>query len=212
MGLLAVHAAASATDSQLVMATWGLVLATFLLFLASIVPAVGQFRDWSGKKKSIASTVIPVLHGARRRTEEIRDELLSTDCGQEEKNQLTYDMAINNKNYLSKLDDMPGLTLDQRLEISVFRNHLGIIGARMSFVAYGDPDNESDLSAEEHLRAATISAQAALISLDRLDRLFTRFRKGIYTDLMLSRMNSDEDAAEKQLVDIRRERLQRSPK
>jgi hypothetical protein len=212
VGLLAVHAAANSTDSQLIMATWGLVLATFLLFLASIVPAVGQFRDWSGKKKAVASTVIPLLHAARSNTTWLLDELLSTDTSEKENNEHLYNAAVNHSHFYSKLDDIPGLSLDQRLEMTILRRQLGAIGSAMSFVAHGDPDNESDLSAEEHLRRATIFAKATLISMDRADRLFTRFRKGSYADEMMSYFDKDFDEAEKQLVDIRRKRREQSQK
>lgn len=44
-------------EDQLVLATWGLVVATLLLFLfaAGAIPAIAQFREWRERKNSLAS-------------------------------------------------------------------------------------------------------------------------------------------------------------
>jgi hypothetical protein len=208
VGLLTVHAAASSTDSQLVMATWGLVLATALLFLSSIVPAIGQFRDWSGKKKAIASTVIPVLHATRSHMEEVRDELLSINYTEQDKIETTYGIMRAIIDQTSELEDLPNLSLDQRLELFVLQNHLRSVSIHLSFTIGEDPELKSSLTPEEQFRRAVVQVQASFLSLDRLDRFFARFRRKTFTDEMTSRGDKDNDVAEKQLVDIRRRRLE----
>ncbi len=202
---LAAHVVATATDPKLVLATWGLVLATFLLFLASIVPAVGQFRDWSNKKKAIASTVIPVLHATRNHMLEIRSGLLSTDYMAQDTVAGIHGLVDRTRRHTAELEDSPGLSLDQRLELYVLLSHLGFLQIRLSVVASGDPNKESVVSIEEQFRQAIIQVQAALLSLDRLDNFFARSRRGTFTDEMIARVEHDNDEAEKQLVDIRRQ-------
>ena len=198
-------------ESQLVEATWGLVAATSLLFLASVVPAVGQFVSWSNSKKSLASDLIPVLHGMRTRATSMRSQLLSLTWPVSSENIVPLE---NDANYLrsefKKLENYENLSLDQRLEIYVLGSQIVVLRFHLSWLCSpGDPEEEeSAISDEQRLRESIIYCQAALLSLDRLDQLFVGVRKKYhgrtFTEEMLARSSQDFDQAEKQLVDIRR--------
>ena len=187
-------------ESQLVEATWGLVAATSLLFLASAVPAVGQFVSWSNKKKSLASDLIPVLHVMRTRATNMRSELLSLTSPVSSDEIVSLE---NDANYmrsdLKKLENHENLSLDQRLEIYVLGSQVVVLRFHLSWLCSpGDPEvEESAVSDEQRLRESIIYCQATLLSLDRLDRLFVGVRKKYhgrtFTQEMLARSSQDFD-------------------
>jgi hypothetical protein len=120
----------------------------------------------------------------------------------------------NDANYmrseLKKLQNYENLSLNQRLEIYVLGSQIVVLRFHLSWLCSpGDPEEEeSAISDEQRLRESIIYCQAALLSLDRLDRLFVGVRKKYhgrtFTQEMLARSSQDFDQAEKQLVDIRR--------
>jgi hypothetical protein len=198
-------------ESQLVEATWGLVAATSLLFLASVVPAVGQFISWSNRKKSLASDLIPTLHRIRKRATDMRSALLSLTSPVSSDDIMPIENdASSMRDDLKKIENHENLSLGQRLEIYVLSSQMPTLGFHLSWLySPGDPDEEqSIISDEERLRQSIIICQAALLSLDRLDRLFAGVRKKYqgrtFTEEMFARNSQDRDEAEKQLVDIRR--------
>jgi hypothetical protein len=121
-------------------------------------------------------------------------------------------MAGANSERAGELEDLPGLSLNQRLEMFVLLGHLRFTVIHLSVVASGDPHHESKITSEEHLRQAIIEVQASILSLDRLDRMFVKFRQGTFTDEMSARTIKDRDVAEKQLVNIRREQREQPRK
>ena len=144
IGLLAAHAEADDSATRLVMATWGLVVATSLLFLASLVPAVGQFVSWSNRKKALASDLIPTLHGIRKRATDMRSSLLPlvSPVSQDDIVGVAND-SDHMKNALKKIENHEGLTLDQRLEINVLGVQVATLRFHLTWLySPGDPDEE----------------------------------------------------------------------
>ncbi|MPZ63868.1 MAG: hypothetical protein GEU93_21940 [Propionibacteriales bacterium] len=62
-------------DDQLVVATWGLMVSTALLCIASFIPAFGELRRWRQHKAILIPTVSSIRGGAER----IRDNLLGME-------------------------------------------------------------------------------------------------------------------------------------
>lgn len=204
-------------DSQLVDATWGLVVATALLFLATSVPAVVQLNERRNQRRALASQLIPSLHGMRSHAAEARSALLKMDSSTSPEEIARVYFEIEPAcDQIESLQSHRGLSIDQRLELYVLGGHLQLLGLHLSLL--GSEDEElrasvlADQSQEEILRKAAIRAQAALVSLDRVDRLFIEVKKKYggrtFTEEMIRRTESDSDIAEKDLVDVRR-RLRR---
>ncbi|MCX4621434.1 hypothetical protein [Streptomyces albogriseolus] len=200
--------------NSLILATWGLVLATLLLFAANLVPALGQFREWRERERSLASVLLPDLHGTRTQATDVRDTLLrlKSDAPLEEITHIYY-MVEQLCERAERVQDHVGLSIDQRLELYVLNSHLNLLGLQLSLIASEDENLRQmaleDASIEERLRKSANAAQASIICLDRVDRLFVEVRKKYrgrtFTEEMLQRVELDSDNAEKALVDVRRE-------
>ena len=67
-------------------ATWGLVVATGLLVLASIIPVFNGFQDRRRAREVLAAQVIPNMHLLKSRLIGAKDRILSD--GQDEYNQI----------------------------------------------------------------------------------------------------------------------------
>ncbi|MFF0064193.1 hypothetical protein ACFYRC_22075 [Streptomyces sp. NPDC005279] len=200
-------------EDQLVLATWGLVVATLLLFAAGVIPAIAQFREWRERKNSLASALLPQLHGTRTQTADVRDTLLSlkADAPMEEIAHLYYSV----ERICERIEGIQGhvaLSIDQRLELYVLNSHLNLLGLQLSLI--GNEDEEirnmalEDASIEERLRISVIAAEASLLCMDRVDHLFVEVKRKYggrtFTEEMMARVQDDSDSAEKRLVDARR--------
>jgi hypothetical protein len=204
-----VHAAPKpAGDDPLVYATWGLVVATLLLFLAALIPALGQFLDWVNRKKSRESEVIPILHGIRTNIDDIGNRLLllGPEAPLEDVANIYYDVESLCES-TKMLQDRNGLSLSQRLELYVMGSHLNLLGLVLSLIA---SDNRKwrkmvlkETTLEARIRESAIRARAVLLSLDRLDQLFTGVRKRYhgrtFTEEMIARTSGDVDQAKRDL-------------
>ena len=192
-------------EGQLVTATWGLVAATSLLFLAAAIPAVGEFVRWVTRKKALGATIIPTLHAGRAHLLEIRSMMLESTFSDKDAIELLFAMSVNARRPLGQLEDSEGLSLDQILEFYVLNSQLGVLVSRLSLII---DTEEAASSPEENYRQSLVSVQAALISLERLDRLLgsTKRKYGgrTFTDEYTRRYDVDRDEAEKQLIDLRR--------
>lgn len=118
------------------------------------------------------------------------------------------DVSMMNDN-LKKIENREGLSLDQRLEIYILNQQMGVLSFHLSWLySPGELDEQSIISDEERLRQSIVYCQAALLSLDRLERLFVgvprKYRGRTFTEEMFARSSQDRVEAEKQLVDIRR--------
>ncbi|MGW3497982.1 hypothetical protein [Streptomyces sp. NPDC001020] len=200
-------------EDPIVLATWGLVVATLLLFGAGVIPAVGQFREWRDRKKSLASALLPELHGTRTQATDIRDTLvnLKADAPLKEIAHLYYGVEQLCER-VEGIQGHAGLSIDQRLELYVLSSHLNLLGLQLSLIASEDEELRnmalSESSVEGRLRISAIAAQAALLCLDRVDHLFIEVKKKYggrtFTEEMMARVQADSDNAEKRLVDVRR--------
>ena len=200
-------------EDQLVLATWGLVLATLLLFIAAAIPAIGQFREWQHRKHALASALLPRLHGTRTQATEIRDFLIEmkADAPLEEITNLFYHVE-DLCDRVGEIQDHRGLSIDQRLEVYILGSHLNLLGLQLSLIANEDEEVRQvalqSASIEERLRRSLVEAQATLPCLDRIDRLFVEVKRKYggrtFTEEMMARMDADSDSAEKALVDMRR--------
>ncbi|MFG2477349.1 hypothetical protein [Streptomyces fagopyri] len=200
-------------EDQLVLATWGLVVATLLLFCAGAVPAIGQFREWQDRKKSLASALLPELHGTRTQATDIRNTLVNLKANSplEEIAHLYYGVEQLCER-VESIQGHAGLSIDQRLELYVLSSHLNLLGLQLSLIANEDEEIQQialeGSSIEERLRKSAIAAQAVILCLDRVDHLFLEVKKKYggrtFTEEMLTRVQVDFDSAEKALVDVRR--------
>ncbi|MYU11777.1 hypothetical protein GTZ78_13990 [Streptomyces sp. SID8361] len=199
--------------NSLIVATWGLVLATLLLFIASLVPALGKVREWREQGRSLASVLLPELHGTRTQVTDVRDTLLRLKAdGSLEEVTHTYYVVEQVCERIEGVQRHVGLSIDQRLELYVLSSHLNLLGLQLSLIANEDENIRQmaleDASVEERLRKSVNAAQAAIICLDRVERLFVEVRKKYggrtFTEEMLQRVEVDSDNAEKALVDVRR--------
>ncbi|MEU6573985.1 hypothetical protein [Streptomyces sp. NPDC046805] len=200
-------------EEPLVLATWGLVVATLLLFCAGLVPAVGQFREWRGRKNALASALLPELHGTRTQAIDIRNTLIAMKANAqlEDVAHVYYDV----ERLCERIEGIQGhaaLSIDQRLELYVLKSHLNLLGLQLSLIASEDEELRQmaleTASIEERLRKSLIAAQASLLCLDRVDHLFVEVKKKYggrtFTEEMMARVELDSDSAEKKLVDVRR--------
>ncbi|MFE3641887.1 hypothetical protein ACFXOM_12905 [Streptomyces sp. NPDC059169] len=210
-------------EYQLVLATWGLFVATALLFVVTAIPAIGQFLDWRNKKRALASSMLPVLHGIKNQVSDLRDMLLRLEGNQGDIE--LYDALHSHVEGLcdrvAAVQDEDGVSIEQRLELYVLSSHLNFMGLQLALLSeqggasggdeqgdeQGDTEMADLLSEEERGRRAVASAQASLVSLDRLDRLFAgigRRSKGrTFTEEMMRRVEGDTLQAQKDLVDLR---------
>ncbi|WP_382465490.1 hypothetical protein ACFIN9_18780 [Streptomyces noursei] len=200
-------------EEPIVLATWGLVVATLLLFGAGLVPAVGQFREWRERKKALASALLPELHGTRTQAIDIRNTLIGVKANAQLGGiaHLYYDVERLCER-IEGIQGHAGLSIDQRLELYVLNSHFNLLGLQLSLIANEDEEIRNmaleDASIEERLRNSLIAAQAAFLCLDRVDHLFVEVKKRYggrtFTEEMMARVEMDSDGAEKKLVDVRR--------
>jgi hypothetical protein len=200
-------------ESQLVEATWGLVVATSLLFLAAIIPAIGEIRARSSQKKELASNVIPVLHAERVHLNEVKSELLSLHVPWTADDfASSYSNARGTRSRCKEIYELKNLSLAQRLEMSVLMMHLTILTIHLNFMTDDEGrGEESAISDTERVRSAIIETEAALTSMRRLDHLFAGFRHGTFTEKALNRVSEDIADAETQLKGVLPEELTGSP-
>ncbi|MFK0122426.1 hypothetical protein ACIQSP_03835 [Streptomyces nigra] len=201
-------------ENSLILAAWGLVLATLLLFGASLIPALGQFREWRERERSLASILLPELHGTRTHATDLRDTILrlKADAPLDEITHVYYTVEQLCER-VERVQSHDGLSIDQRLELYILSSHLNLLGLQISLIANEDENIRrmalEDASIEERLRKSANAVQATIICLDRVDRLFVEVRRKYqgrtFTEEMLQRVELDSDNAEKALVDVRRE-------
>jgi hypothetical protein len=202
--------ASSGGDSPLTQATWGLVIATALVFLASLVPATSQIADRRYRKRTRASEVVPILHGARTKIEDISSSLSRLDANSsvEEFAALYYDLEPLTEQ-IKELENRPGLSVDQRLEVIVLGSHLNLLGLDLSLLGNRHATLRAmvveNMTLEQRITHDVIQANAALLSLDRLEHLFKeirrRFHGNTFTEEMIARTMKDTDDAERQLAE-----------
>lgn len=200
----------SGGDSALTQVTWGLVIATALVFSASLVPAASQIVDWRNKKRSRASVVVPILHGARTKLEDISSSLSRLDANSsvEEFATVFYDLEPLSEQ-IKELENRPGLSLDQRLEVIVLSSHLAFLGPDLSMLgskhAYMRAAAVELMTLEQRITRDVIQVNAALLSLDRLENLFKEVRRRYhgktFTEEMMARTMKDTDDAERRLAE-----------
>ena len=201
-------------ERELVEATWGLVAATSLLFLASVVPAVKELLNWSNSKKALASDLIPTLHAIRMNMTEVRANLLALTLPlASEDIDSIYTDVHNMLRPIHKIQNHEGLSLDQRLEMDVLVSHIEYLSARLSGVcSFDDPDVEYVLSENQRFQQCIVYCEAALLSFDRLDHLFVgvrkRYRGHTFTEEISLRKAQDCTEAAERFADISREPAQ----
>ena len=194
-------------QGQLVLATWGLVVATCLLFLTSVIPAIGQFTEWSRRRKALFSDLIPILHGIKARLSRLLTFLIDpSDVPDYSVDDCIYDVKDISKR-TQELAARKNLTLSQRIEANVLATHATIL-----FIHFGELTSSrspealgSTISEIERMDRARICTQAALLSLGRLEHLIIgmrRHHRRTFTDEIETRLSRDTYAAEHMLTGV----------
>jgi len=107
------------------------------------------------------------------------------------------------------LENRPGLSLDQRLEVIVLGSHLNFLGLDLSLLGNRHATLRAMvvelMTLEQRITHDVIQANAALLSLNRLEHLFKeirrRFHGNTFTQEMIARTMKDTDDAERQLTE-----------
>jgi hypothetical protein len=194
--------------SNVVLATWGLVLVTFLLVLASTVPALIERRR---EKERTAASLIPDMHMLRSRLEGTVDvlidpEMVGEDVLEDQLSRVDTDLEL-----LGGILRVRGYTsLEFANELYVVRHLLTHAGERLSdaLALIEEHDEESVRRRDAAVSQACREYIAARISLGAAEGLLPKWARTIdgeaFWDRFIRVATRREREAEKLQVDFRR--------
>lgn len=204
-------------ENQLIVATWGLVLATFLLVVATAIPALASLAGRREEKRRIASQLIPTLHLMKNRMEAVVEDLLASydtaisrsDPVQMDKIEFLLDGTRTDledlERLLSESRDI-GLTAVSDLFVA---NHL-VTQAQIELEKVLHPSEQTESGAvkrTESRRRVCRLYQAAIASLTEAESQLPKWSRNISGENFWHRFDrlsrEREDVAEKEVVEMR---------
>lgn len=201
-------------EEQLVSATWGLVIATFLLVMATTIPFVGDLLRRRDQRGVVASRTVPDLNIVRSRLEDAVERLDRPE-GLEK-------MAVTRRRHSCDGElSMLAPIIDVRDASLVFTNELFILRHLLTFCSqnlsaaedmFDVPGPETVRLRDEKLRSVRRSYQAALLTLDAAEATLPKRHTTIdgerFWDRFARVSDERENEAAKQLLE--RERVHRT--
>ena len=205
---------ANDTATNLVVATWGLVAATTLLVIATSIPAVKAIIDRIREKKALATRIVPDLHILRDRVDKWANDLLAKENPTKAFFEEYVEVADHDLELLGRIaSGSPHFGMEFASEVYVCRHLLTQTMYELRRCAKLSEEPLSEKVVKEKsasLSRATTLYLAAKLSLVRMDELVPAWSQRIGEEKFadrFKRLNAEREAeAEKQLVDLRRQK------
>jgi len=195
-------------EEQLVMATWGLVVATFLLFLAALVPVFEGVMQRRRERRNVAASLIPDMNILRSRLQGHEKRLHNINQVDQEIVSFTLGSNDDELKTLSGLLSSRDIDLLFINEIYVLRHQLTQacieLNAARRLFREGTNDGESVRKRDEHVRRACRLYGASLLTLSAAEDLVPEWARSVDGEKFwdrFSRLSRErEEQAGKQMV------------
>lgn len=191
-------------DDQIVAATWGLVVVTALLVIATIIPFVGDLLKRRSERAIVASRTVPDINILRSRLEGAVTRLGKTDRLDMRTLEQQEELCDDELRMLAPIIEVRDASLEFTNELFLVRHLLTFTAQSLAkAVALAEAnDIESARGRDALVRDARRGYQAALLSLDAAEALLPASQRLIAGERFWDRFARVSDERENQAAAI----------